>query len=192
MLHGVRGLLQKSAEVGSASYYYSVPRLQTEGTLSVGENVIPVSGLSWLDREWGSSGLAADQQGWDWFALQLADGSDLMLYRLRRLDGTVDRRSAGTWMPAHGGALHLPEPEIEVEILDYWDSPRGDRYPMAWTLTVARLKLTLEINPAMRGQELGTTVRYWEGAVDVEGERNGQPVSGRGYVELTGYADSGP
>ena len=190
VLNGAGGLSQKSAEVGNASYYYSVPRLYTEGTLSVAGDVIAVSGLSWLDREWGSSGLAAYQQGWDWFALQLADGSDLMFYQLRRQDGTADRWSAGTWSPPNGEPMHLAGHDVTIEIRDFWDSPLGGRYPMAWTLAVPPLDLELRVDPALKAQELATTVRYWEGAVDVSGQRNEQPVHGRGYVELTGYADS--
>lgn len=189
VLNGVDGLSQKSAEVGNASYYYSLPRLQTEGTLTVAGEVVAVSGLSWLDREWGSSGLADYQQGWDWFALQLADGSDLMFYQLRRQDGTADRWSAGTWSPPRGLPIHLAEHDVRIEVRDFWDSPLGGRYPMAWTVTVPALDLELRVDPALKAQELATTVRYWEGAVDVTGQRNGRPVSGRGYVELTGYAE---
>lgn len=192
VLNGADGLSQKSAEAGNASYYYSVPRLHTEGTLSVAGDVVAVSGLSWLDREWGSSGLAAYQQGWDWFALQLADGSDLMFYQLRRQDGTADRWSAGTWSPAHGEPTYLAQHEVSIEVRDFWDSPLGGRYPMAWTLIVPVLDLDLRVDPALQAQELSTTVRYWEGAVNVTGQRNGQPVRGRGYVELTGYAESVP
>jgi predicted secreted hydrolase len=187
--NGVDGLSQKSAEPGNASYYYSVPRLRTEGIISIGAQSFAVSGLSWLDREWGSSGLAADQQGWDWFALQLADGSDLMFYRLRRTGGATDPWSAGTWMPADGSPMHLSAPDVDIEVRNYWESPLGGRYPMDWTLTVPTLDLSLRIRPVVKSQELATSVRYWEGAVDVNGERNGKEVSGRGYVELTGYAD---
>ena len=192
VLNGADGLSQKSAEVGNASYYYSVPRLHTEGTLSVAGSAVAVAGLSWLDREWGSSGLAAYQQGWDWFALQLADGSDLMFYQLRRQDGTADRWSAGTWSPPYGDPTHLAEHDVRIEVRDFWDSPLGGRYPMAWTLIVPPLDLELRVDPVLKAQELVTTVRYWEGAVNVTGQRNGQPVHGRGYVELTGYAESVP
>ncbi len=192
VLNGIDGLSQKSPEVGNASFYYSIPRLHTEGTLSIAGDVVAVSGLSWLDREWGSSGLAADQQGWDWFALQLADGSDLMFYQLRGRDGTADRWSAGTWIPLHGEPMHLAGHDVRIEVRDVWDSPLGGRYPMAWTLIVPKLDLALRVDPALRAQELATAVRYWEGAVDVSGRRNGKPVRGRGYVELTGYAGFQP
>ena len=188
-LNGVDGLSQKSAEPGNASYYYSITRWQTEGSLRIGEDEFRVSGLSWLDREWSSSALAADQLGWDWFALQLSDGSELMFYNLRKLDGRQDEHSAGTWTGADGTSTHIDREDVEIEVTDTWDSPEGGRYPSAWTLEFPDQGLLLEIRPVMADQELFTTVRYWEGAVDVQGERHGSPIEGRGYVELTGYAD---
>ena len=188
-LNGVDGLSQKSAEPGNASYYYSITRWETEGSLRVGEDEFRVSGLSWLDREWSSSALAADQLGWDWFALQLSDGSELMFYNLRELDGRQDEHSAGTWTGADGTSTHIDREDVEIEVTDTWDSPEGGRYPSAWTLEFPDQGLLLEIRPVMADQELFTTVRYWEGAVDVQGERHGSPIEGRGYVELTGYAD---
>jgi predicted secreted hydrolase len=188
-LNGVGGLSQKSAEPGNASYYYSITRWQTEGSLRIGEDEFRVSGLSWLDREWSSSALAADQLGWDWFALQLSDGSELMFYNLRKLDGRQDEHSAGTWTGADGTSTHIDREDVEIKVTDTWDSPEGGRYPSAWTLEFPDQGLLLEIRPVMADQELFTTVRYWEGAVDVQGERHGSPIEGRGYVELTGYAD---
>ena len=189
VLNGVDGLSQKSAEPGNASYYYSITRWRTDGTLRLGDEEFLVSGLSWLDREWSSSALAADQLGWDWFALQLSDGSELMYYNLRKLDGSQDEHSAGTWIDADGTSRHIDREEIDIAVTDTWDSPAGGRYPSAWTLRFPQRGLTLDIRPVMADQELFTTVRYWEGAVDVQGEREGAPIEGRGYVELTGYAD---
>lgn len=188
VLNGTGGLSQKSSEPGNASYYYSVPRLKAEGKLSVAGNAHDVSGLAWLDREWGSSALSAEQEGWDWFALQLADGSELMYYNLRRTDGSNDPHSAGTFVPREGEILHLSQNEVTVDVKDYWESPLGGRYPMGWTITVPHLGLTLQVEPVLKAQELATNVRYWEGAVDVLAARAGKSVSGRGYVELTGYA----
>lgn len=188
VLNGVDGLSRKSAEPGNASYYYSVPRLAARGTVRVADDVHDVSGLAWLDREWGSSALADDQEGWDWFALQLADGSELMFYRLRRDDGRTDPMSAGTWIPARGASVPLTADDVTLTARDFWESPRGGRYPVTWTLAVPRLDLELRIDPVLRDQELATSVRYWEGAVDVTGRRGDAGVEGRGYVELTGYA----
>ena len=145
-------------------------------------------GFSWLDREWSSSALSANQAGWDWFALQLDDGSELMLYQLRRLDGSRDPFSTGTWISRSGDSNHLAAGEFRIEITQFWDSPLGGRYPSAWQLSVPSLDLQLDVQPVMDDQELRTTVLYWEGAVDVGGKRNGNKLGGRGYVELTGYA----
>jgi len=191
ILNGIDGLSQKSSQPGNASYYYSVTRLQTDGTLRVDGIDYAVTGLSWLDREWGSSALSREQHGWDWFALQLSDGSDLMFYNLRRIDGSQDSHSAGTWIRADGRALPLTRDDVAVDVREYWDSPRGGRYPMEWQIKVAPLALNLHVNPVLKAQELSTNVRYWEGAVDVNGQRAGNELTGRGYVELTGYAGSG-
>ena len=189
VLNGIDGLSQKSAEPGNASYYYSITRWRTDGTLRLDDDEFRVSGLSWLDREWSSSALAADQLGWDWFALQLSDGSELMFYNLRKLDGSQDKHSGGTWIDADGTSRHIDRDEIDIAVTDTWDSPAGGRYPSAWTLRFPDQGLSIDIRPVMADQELFTTVRYWEGAVDVQGERQGAPIEGRGYVELTGYAD---
>jgi len=188
VLNGIAGLSQKSAEPGNASYYYSIPRLQAEGVLSMAGERLAVTGLAWVDREWGSSALSKEQEGWDWFALQLSDGSELMFYHLRRTDGTNDSHSAGTWIPDGEGSEHLSQNDVRIDVRDYWESPKGGQYPNAWTITIPRLDLELDVDPVLEAQELETTVRYWEGAVDVIGTRSGNAIEGRGYVELTGYA----
>ena len=190
VLNGVQGLSQKAAMAGNASYYYSITRLQTAGTVRIDGDEFAVSGLSWLDREWGSNALSRDQEGWDWYALQLSDGSELMFYNLRRRDGSQDMHSAGTLTLADGSTVHLSADDLSIEVLDTWQSPHGGRYPIAWQIAVPKYKLNLTIDPVLDAQELVTTVRYWEGAVDVSGERGDTQISGRGYVELTGYAGS--
>jgi len=190
VLNGLEGLSQKSAQPGNASYYYSIPRLETNGRLRIGAMTYEVTGLSWLDREWGSSALSIDQQGWDWFALQLSDGSDLMFYKLRRRDGTVDEHSAGTWIDASGRTTHLRRDDVLIDVREHWESEQGDSYPAAWSISVPKLNLQIDVVPVLHNQELITTVRYWEGAVDVSGTSGADVVAGRGYVELTGYASN--
>jgi len=190
VLNGQDGLSQKSAEPGNASYYYSVSRLQAEGLLQIGTQRFAVNGLSWLDHEWSSSALSTDQAGWDWFALQLNDGSELMLYQLRQLDGSRDPFSAGTWISRNGDSRHLDAAEFTIKITQFWDSPLGGRYPSGWQVSVPGIDLQLDVQPVIDNQELNTTVLYWEGAVDISGKRNGVDVGGRGYVELTGYAEN--
>jgi predicted secreted hydrolase len=189
VLNGRNGLSQKSAEDGNASYYYSLTRLESIGTLRIGDDSFEVSGQSWLDREWGSSALSQEQVGWDWFALQLDNGSELMFYNLRRTDGIRDIYSAGTYTNSGGNADYLGSDAVRIEVLDHWENERGDRYPVAWLLEVPGKDLRLEVSPVLKHQELNTSVRYWEGAVDGTGTAFGEKVVGRGYVELTGYAE---
>ncbi len=188
VLNGIDGLSQKSADPGNASYYYSITRLVTDGSIRIGDREYTVSGLSWLDREWSTSALAAEQVGWDWFALQLSDGSDLMFYGLRKNDGTQDAASAGTFRSAKGVTSHLAADDVVITVLDTWESPEGGSYPSKWRLVVPRFGIDVTITPVMPNQELFTIVRYWEGAVDVNGTVDDAAVKGRGYVELTGYA----
>lgn len=190
VLNGQSGLAQKSAEPGIASYYYSIPRLQAKGKLDLAGEAHAVSGLVWLDREWGSNGLAENQEGWDWFALQLSDGSDLMFYNLRRVDSRQDPHSAGTWIPKSGDPVQLAHDDVRLRVQEYWENPEGICYPVRWTIGIPRLSLELEVEPVSDAQELQTLVRYWEGSVDVRGTRDGEPLGGRGYVELTGYASA--
>jgi predicted secreted hydrolase len=189
ILNGIDGLSQKSAEAGNASYYYSLSRLKSEGSVNIGATSYAVSGFSWLDREWGSSALSAEQQGWDWFALQLSDGNELMFYDIRRNDGSSDRHSAGTWIDSTGNPLHLERQDVSINVFDTWVNDRGDVYPAKWQITIPSRDVSLTVTPVLENQELITNVRYWEGAVDVTGSNGNRSVTGRGYVELTGYAD---
>ncbi len=157
-LNGDAGLSQKSAEPGNASYYYSITRLATEGVIRIADRDYRVSGLSWIDREWSSSALAADQVGWDWFALQLDDGTDLMFYQIRRRDGSPDPLSKGTLVDAGGQKSHLAIDDVELSVLDYWDSDAGGHYPARWTLRVPHLGLEVDVRPVIADQELFTTV----------------------------------
>lgn len=192
VLQGTAGLSQKSAGLGNASYYYSVPRMATTGTVSIAGRSFQVTGTSWMDREWSTSALAADQVGWDWFALHLDDGSDLMLYHLRRRDGTIDPYSGGMWRDATGRVTRLTSADIVLQPLVQWVSPHtGASYPVTWQLSVAPLQLDMTVKSLLADQELLVTVRYWEGAVAVTGQRANQPITGKGYLEMTGYADGG-
>jgi predicted secreted hydrolase len=189
VLNGEQGLSRKSAEPGAASYYYSIPRIAVRGQLVRAGRAVGVQGLAWLDREWGSGALGQTQQGWDWFALQLKDGSALMFYALRKRDGSRDSHSAGTWVDAAGKARALSNDDVQIDVIDYWSSPRGGRYPARWRLRVPAVGLDVEAQPILKNQELATRPRYWEGAVDVTGNSGGALASGRGYVELVGYGE---
>lgn len=191
ILQGDRGYSRKGSREGNASYYYSYPRMPTTGTLRVGERSYQVTGSSWMDREWSTSALEPGQVGWDWFALQLDEGSEVMLYQLRGEDDRPNPLSKGTWVGADGRTRSLRPADWTLEVLDRWASPvDGTLYPSRWRLRVPAEGLDIEIVPLMADQEMNVTFRYWEGAVSFSGEgRDGVPLSGRGFVEMTGYAD---
>ena len=193
VIHGANGVSQKGAGRGHASHYYSLTRLQTGGTLTVRGAPLEVTGLSWMDHEFGSTELAPDQVGWDWFSLQFGDGMDLMLYVMRKADGRPDPYSAGTWVDADARVVRLAQPDFAVDALDRWLSPRTrGTYPMKWRLRAPTIGLDVTMSPAFRDQELDTTkstqVVYWEGAVRAEGTVSGRRTTADGYVEMTGYA----
>jgi predicted secreted hydrolase len=189
--HGDRGLSAKSGEPGNASYYVGYTRLSARGTVGVGERQVEVSGEAWFDHEWSTSALGAGAVGWDWFSLQLDDGRELMHFRIRRGDGGVEDASSGTLVLADGRARRLGENDVVVRVLDRWTSPAsGATYPSRWWLGVPSDRLELVVEPLLEDQEMNASFVYWEGAVAVSGTADGRPVSGRGYVELTGYGRS--
>ncbi len=193
VLNGAEGLSRKNAVVGGASYYYSMTRLATSGSIELDGRVHAVEGQSWMDREWMSGTLGSEQIGWDWFALQLDDGSEVMCSRMRRSDGTRDAFDSGSIIDAQGKQRTLTSAEFDLGVLVNWTSPRSKlEYPAGWTLRVPAMRLELEILPAQADQELGLSFRYWEGAVKLLGTRDGKPIAGRGYAELVGYGSRPP
>lgn len=191
--HGLNGVSQKSAGAGRASHYVSLTRLQTRGTLTLDGKQYAVEGLSWMDHEFFSHSLESNQAGWDWFSLQLDDGTELMLYRLRRKDGTVEPYSSGTYVERNGQTRHLRLSEFQLTPGKTWTSPESKgEYPVEWSIRVPPLGIALELRTPLPSQELvgrsKTAPVYWEGLVDVTGTREGAPLRGRGYLEMTGYA----
>jgi predicted secreted hydrolase len=184
VINGETGVSQKSEGAGQASYYVSFSRLSVDGVL----NGSSVTGTAWMDHEWFTSQLAPDQTGWDWFSVQLDNGTELMLFDLRHLDGAIDSHSAGTYIDRTGRAMHLSRAEFRLDPLEFWASPQdGARYPIRWRISIPSLRIVLECSAALPNQELfsedaiGPT--YWEGAVTYSGS-----ASGTGYLEMTGYA----
>lgn len=193
VLHGDRGHSQKGEGEGRASYYYSLTRMRTEGELTVDGKTEKVEGVSWMDHEFGSNQLREDQVGWDWFSIQLDNNRELMLYLMRRTDGSVDPYSSGTLVRADGKTQHLKIADYRVQVLDRWKSPKsGAEYPIKWQVSIPSESIELDVTPVFYDQELitarSTRVTYWEGAVAIRGTAAGKPVSGQGYVEMTGYA----
>ena len=191
VFHGDQGLSRKSARPGNASFYYSFTRMPVAGTVALDGQQYQVQGAAWLDREWSTSALDTDQVGWDWFALQLSDGSELMYYQLRRENGEPHPFSAGITVTRDGTGERLSWNDVRVTVLDHWSSPAGEaRYPARWRLLVPREQLRLEVSPLVANQEIRHSFRYWEGAVRIAGTRGANRVEGFGYVELTGYASN--
>lgn len=190
VLQGENGLSLKGSKPGNASYYYSIPRMVTVGSVNINGERYSTSGYSWLDREWSSSQLESEQEGWDWFALQLDDDREIMFYKMRRKDGSLDLNSSGILVEESGKSRYLSANEVTVEVLRHWKSPHSDvEYPAGWKISVPSESLELQVTPAIADQELNLSVRYWEGAVKVSGKykNNNKIVAGKGYVELAGY-----
>jgi predicted secreted hydrolase len=186
-LQGDRGLSQKSDEPGNASYYYSLTRMRTSGTISFAGQTVKVEGWSWMDHEWGTSALGREQVGWDWVGMQLSDNSELMWGQLRRADGSADY-SNGSLTNPDSSVISLGASDAQWTPLASWRSPHtGVEYPARWRLQAPKIGLDVELTPLIADQELRVGLTYWEGAVRVQGSRNGQPIDGYGYVELTGY-----
>jgi predicted secreted hydrolase len=190
-LHGDSGYSRKGPEPGNASIYISQARLRADGAVTLAGERYEVSGLAWLDHEYSTSALGPEEVGWDWFSIQLDDGSELMLFQLRRSDGGVSPYSSGTLIEPDGSAVHLSLEEFSITVNRLWTSPHsGAEYPAGWTIEIPSLDIQLEVEPYVADQELSVSFVYWEGASSAGGTRAGAPVSGSGYVELTGYAHS--
>jgi len=189
VLQGQDGYSRKGPKPGQASRYYSQTRLQAKGELTVGDWSGEVEGLAWLDREWGSGQLDESLAGWDWFALQLDDGRDLMVYRLRRNRGGASEFSAGSLVWPDGRYEILQASDFSTEPLRRWRDREGVEWPLSWRIRVPQHDLNLEVEAVFDDQRWRASVPYWEGMVAVQAENDGAPL-GRGYMELSGYADS--
>jgi len=191
--HGVDGYSRKGSSPEQASCYYSFPRMVAKGQISVGTTVYRVSGLGWMDHEFSTAPLAEGVIGWDWFSLQLDDQRELMIYLLRLETGGLHPASSGTLMGPDGQVTHLVQSDFRTRVTRRWTSPvTGASYPLDWELALPGHDLTLQLTAALDDQEMitgdSTGVTYWEGSVSVRGQTGGVPVTGRGYMELTGHA----
>ena len=196
VIHGKGGVSQKAPGPGRASHYYSLTRLLASGVLEFEGRRLDVRGTAWMDHEFGSNQLTTDQAGWDWLSLQLSDGRDLMLYLLRRKDGSLEPTSSGTLVEADGRATHLRLGDFRFRGVDTWKSGRsGAVYPMGWEVEVPAGGLHLRVRPYARAQEIeskGTAgVTYWEGGVFAESASDEKKPRGVGFIEMTGYAPGG-
>jgi predicted secreted hydrolase len=170
--------------------------METTGSLTVGEETLPVTGWSWMDHEFSSSFLEEGQQGWDWMAIQLDNDRELMIYQIRRSDGSSDVFSSGTLVDQEGRAQPIGHDEFQLVPLATWLSPQsGARYPVRWKVRLPARQIELEVRAAFPQQEMNTVVSigtsYWEGSVTVTGSWQGAEVRGLGYLEMTGYQGRG-
>ncbi len=192
-IHGTNGVSQRATGLGHASHYYSLTKMATAGTLTVAGKRHTVTGSTWMDHEFGVNQLTESQIGWDWFAIQLDDGIELMLYQFRLTDGQPDPHSSGSLIYPDGRVEHLPRSAFVLTTREIWQSPKsGGRYPIRWQIQVPSRRLDLSVQAAFPDQELdtrgSTQVTYWEGSVSVLGTAGGRSIAGVGYIEMTGYA----
>jgi predicted secreted hydrolase len=188
-LQGDAGLSAKSDEPGNASHYYSLTDLATTGTITIAGETFAVEGASWKDHEFGTSALGENALGWDWFALQLDDGREIMVGQIRLTDGGRDPNFGGLLVEADARYTYLPAESFTITPTATWESPHtGAVYPAGWQIVIERPEgtLALLVTPQLADQELhGGGIAYWEGTVRITGD-----ATGYGYAELTGYADS--
>jgi predicted secreted hydrolase len=193
VIHGENGVSQKAAGSGRASHYISLTRLTTTGAIDLGNKEFEVTGFSWMDHEFFTRQLEAVQIGWDWLSLQLDDHTELMLFHIRRQDGSIDPYSAGTYVDAAGKTTHLRSNDFElVPLGEKWTSPAtGAAYPIHWKIAIPKFGIELEAKTPLASQELTGNTKlipnYWEGAIFLTGRRNAQLLTGAGYLEMTGY-----
>lgn len=188
-IHGENGVSVKARRPGYASHYYSMTRLEADGTI----NGQPATGEAWMDHEFGSAVPREDQPAWDWFSIQLDNETEIMLYVFRLPGGRAEVTSAGSVVGSDGRVIRLRHDQFRITPLSRWRSPRsGATYPMRWHIEILPLKVSLTIQPLMNAQELltgrSTGITYWEGAAVASGTFGGTPVRGNAYVEMTGYA----
>jgi predicted secreted hydrolase len=191
--HGIDGYSRKGSTPERASCYYSFSRLETSGTITIGGKSIPVKGESWMDHEFSTAPLEPGTVGWDWFSIQLADKSEIMIFLLRQEDGGLNPASSGSYIDSRGGLRHLDRSYFDVGAISTWKSKAsGAIYPSGWRIKIPLLDIAVEIQSNLPDQEMRTSastgVTYWEGSVSVKGTKRGSPIEGHGYVELTGYA----
>jgi predicted secreted hydrolase len=193
VIHGAKGISQKSDGEGRASHYFSETRLQASGSLEIAAKKYAVTGFAWMDHEFFTEQLAADQAGWDWLSLQLDDNTELMLFHIRKKNGSIDPHSAGTFVDAQGRSIHLAAQDFQLEPTgDIWTSPATDaRYPISWKIRVPLLGIVLNASTPLSSQELVSGSKlapnYWEGAIFLTGSKRAALLSGAGYLEMTGY-----
>jgi predicted secreted hydrolase len=195
VIQGQDGVSRKAEGAGHASHYFSLPRLLTKGSIALNGKTYRVEGTSWIDHEFFTAPMAANEAGWDWLSVHLANGAELMLYRLRHKDGSIDRYSSGSYVDVSGKSQFLSAADFAMTpAAETWTSPATKAtYPVRWHVSIPRLNMQLDVSTLLRSQELASKFgpSYWEGAIDVVGTNEQSPLRGAGYLEMTGYAETG-
>ena len=175
VVQGQDGVSRKAEGAGHASHYFSQTRLLTNGMIEVGGKTYAVEGTSWMDHEFFTGAMAGNESGWDWLSVQLEDGTEVMLYRLRHKDGGIDPYSSGSYVEKDGRSEFLSKGDFELTPAgDDWTSEKTKAvYPLRWHVKVTKLQLEFDVTTPLRAQELagGLGPSYWEGAIDVLGTR---------------------
>jgi predicted secreted hydrolase len=193
VIHGENGVSQKAEGPGKASHYISFTRLKISGKIQMQGKKYELSGSAWMDHEFFTHQLEANQAGWDWLSIQLADNSEIMLYQIRRKDGSVDPYSSGTYVDEHGKSTPLHASDFSLTPTgETWKSPvTRATYPIEWKISIPKLGIELESKTELKAQEISEQSKiapnYWEGAIRFSGLRGTTPLNGVGYLELTGY-----
>ena len=194
VIHGQGGLSQKSEGTGHASHYISFTRMNASGSIELNGTSYTVEGDTWMDHEFFTESMGGDEVGWDWLSVQLSDNTELMLYRLRHRDGSVDPYSSGTYVDSQGKTTHLGLRDFSMTTSGAtWNSTQtGATYPIAWSVTIPQLSLQIEITTSLKSQEFVSRFgpSYWEGAIDITGRHGDKTMQGDGYLEMTGYSNS--
>jgi predicted secreted hydrolase len=192
VIHGRDGISRKAEGAGHASHYISFTRLVSSGTIQLNGTTYQVQGASWMDHEFFTEATDPGEIGWDWLSLQFDNNTELMLYRLRHKDGTVDPYSSGSYIDVHGNCHFLSSNDFNMTPAgENWTSPAtAGKYPIRWHVAIPSLGLQAEVTTPLASQELATRLgpSYWEGAIDATGRQSAIPLRGVGYLEMTGYA----
>ena len=188
LLSGEGGVLHRDPLLGYPTRYYAMVQLKVEGQVTARGNRQGVSGRAWLDHGWGRRMMAPDAVGSDWFCINMNDGGALMVFRMRRSDGT------SAWSGAALRRAGQPDKVFQIEEIKLtagktWRSPAsGAVYPVEWRIELAGARYTVKARMQEQevdgGNEIGDV--FWEGLCDLQDAQG--KVAGTGYLEMTGYA----
>lgn len=191
VLQGEKGFDPKGPEEGNASYYLAFTRMDTEGIITKDGQEYKVEGYSWMDHEWSTSALGEEQEGWDWFSIQLSNNYEIMYYQLRNSDGSVSQFTNGSIIDPQGNKVNFKPGDVTLEVLDTWKSPHSKaEYPSQWNLNIPDKNIELSLSTVFSDQEMDVSVRYYEGVLSIKGTMDGETIYGNGFIEMTGYGEN--